>query len=324
MRTRSRSLTAIAVVAVVMGAALLVASIAVSRPIASAGGGSELAPETLPDASDRDKTTPAAPEAVLLAAGDIGTCQGGGGEATAQLVERLPGTVAALGDNVYEDGTADEYARCYAPHWGRLLSRTKPAVGNHDYHSPGAAPYFAYFGNAAGGAGRGWYSYDLGSWHVVVLNSNCAEVGGCGGGSAQWLWLREDLAAHPATCTLAYWHAPRFSSGEHGPAAKMADVWRVLYEAGAELVISGHDHDYERFAPQDPVGERDDARGIRQFVVGTGGGELRVVNGTAPHSEKLITHTYGVLRLDLYPGRFAWSFLSVRDATLDSGSADCH
>jgi hypothetical protein len=323
MFARPRTVTAFAVLIVVFGAALIVASIAMSRPIARAGGGSVL-DWVLPTSSDRDNETAPVPEAVLLAAGDIGTCQGGGGEATAELVERLPGTVAALGDNVYENGSADEYANCYAPHWGRLLSRTRPAAGNHDYHSAGAAPYFAYFGDAAGPAGRGWYSYDLGSWHVIVLNSNCAEVGGCGGGSAQWLWLRADLAAHPAACTLAYWHAPRFSSGEHGPATNMVDIWRVLYDANAELVLSGHDHEYERFAPQDPVGDRDDVRGVRQFVVGTGGGELREVSKAAPNSEELITHTYGVLRLDLYPGRFAWSFLSVRDATLDSGGADCH
>jgi len=205
--------------------------------------------------------------------------------------------------------------------WSLMTNPTGSSLSSKP-HLP--RPYFAYFGSAAGVSGRGWYSYDLGSWHVVVLNSNCDEVRGCGGDSAQWLWLRQDLAAHPGACTLAYWHAPRFSSGEHGPAKNMADVWRVLYEAGAELVVSGHDHEYERFAPQDPVGTRDDARGVRQFVVGTGGGELRAVGQTAANSEKLITHTYGVLRLDLYPGRFAWSFLSVRGATLDSGSADCH
>ena len=319
MRARPHGVTGLGVFILVLGAALIAASIALSRPTARAA-----LEAILPGASDRDEVAAPMPEAVLLAAGDIGTCEGGGGEATADLVERIPGTVAALGDNVYENGSADEYANCYAPHWGRLLSRTKPAVGNHEYHSDSAAPYFAYFGEAAGTAGRGWYSYDLGSWHVVVLNSNCAEVGGCGGGSAQWLWLRADLAAHPASCTLAYWDAPRFSSGEHGPAKDMVDVWRVLYDAGAEAVISGHDHEYERFAPQDPVGGRDDARGIRQFVVGTGGGELRAVSGTAPNSEELITHTYGVMRLDLYPDRFAWSFLSVRGATLDSGNADCH
>jgi calcineurin-like phosphoesterase family protein len=319
MFTRPRGFTAFAVFIVVLGAALIVASIVISRPSARAA-----LEAVLPGASNRDEVEAPTPEAVLLAAGDIGTCEGGGGEATAELVERLSGTVAALGDNVYEDGSEEEYADCYAPHWGRLLSRTKPTAGNHEYHSEGAAPYFTYFGSAAGPAGRGWYSYDLGSWHVVVLNSNCAEVGGCGGGSAQWLWLRADLAAHPATCTLAYWHAPRFSSGEHGPAKDMVDVWRVLYDARADLVISGHDHEYERFAPQDPVGARDDARGVRQFVVGTGGGELRAVSEKAPNSEVLITHTFGVMRLDLYPGRFAWSFLSVRDATLDSGSGDCH
>jgi calcineurin-like phosphoesterase family protein len=319
MLARSRGLTALGVLVLVLGVALIVASIVASRPLARAA-----LEATLPVASDRDNATAPSSEAVLLAAGDIGTCEEGGSEATAELVERLPGTVAALGDNAYENGSVDDYARCYAPHWGRLLSRTKPTAGNHDYHSSGAAPYFAYFGDAAGPAGRGWYSYDLGSWHVVVLNSNCDDVGGCGGGSAQWLWLRQDLAAHQAECMLAYWHAPRFSSGEHGPAKNMVDSWRLLYEAGAELVISGHDHEYERFAPQDPVGARDDARGVRQFVVGTGGGELRAVSGTAANSEELITHTYGVLRLDLYPGRFTWSFLSVRDATLDSGRADCH
>jgi hypothetical protein len=307
--SRSASL-ALGLVAIVTGAALMLGS-ALAPRAAMTGPGSPSAAGSGED------------HAVLVGAGDIVTCDGGGA-ATAALVGGMPGTVATFGDNVYEQGTAKEYERCYSKQWGRFITRTRPAAGNHEYYSEDAAPYFAYFGAAAGPSGRGWYSYDLGSWHVIVLNSNCDEVGGCGATSRQWMWLRDDLAASRATCTLAYWHAPRFSSGKWGPGKEMSDAWRVLYDAGVEVVLSGHDHHYERFAPQDPNGVRDDARGVRQFVVGTGGGPLKEVGQRIKNSEAVIDDAHGVIRLELYSDRYAWSFVSTDHAVLDSGTTSCH
>jgi hypothetical protein len=207
----------------------------------------------------------AAPGTNLVAAGDVASCRSRGDEATAALVARLPGTVAVLGDSVYEVGSDEEYRRCYAPSWGRFKGRTRPAVGNHEYGTPGAAGYFRYFGAAAGPSGRGYYAYRLGSWQVVVLNTNCAAAGGCGAGSPQERWLRAELARSRGRCVLAYGHHPRLSSGFHGPDTSIDRLWRALAAGGAELYLAGHDHHYERFAP---------VRGVRQFVVGTGGRRL--------------------------------------------------
>lgn len=262
---------------------------------------------------------------VLVGAGDIASCASTGDESTAALLDAIPGTVFTTGDNVYNHGTPVEFARCYEPSWGRHRARTRPAPGNHDYGTPHAAGYFAYFGEAAGAPNKGYYSYNLGSWHIVVLNSNCGAVGGCGPGSPQERWLRADLAAHPAACTLAYWHHPRFSSGPHGGTMAVQAFWQALYEAGAELVLNGHDHLYERFAPQDPDGRRDEERGIRQFTVGTGGASLYAVGRPAPNSEVVNTTTYGVLKLTLYPDRYEWEFVPVPGGRFtDSGSGTCH
>jgi len=211
-------------------------------------------------------------EAVLIGAGDIADCSDlAGAEATAKLLEANPGTVMALGDLAYPNGTPDDF-KCYHKTWGRVKDRTRPAVGNHEFHSTGASYYFQYFGSAAGDPKTGYYSYDLGAWHIVVLNSECQQVGGCEAGSSQEKWLRADLAAHPVGCTLAYFHKPRFSSGlNHGNDPEVGAFWQALYDYNAELILNGHDHDYERFAPQDPGGNADPKRGIREFVVGTGG-----------------------------------------------------
>ncbi|MDQ3870254.1 MAG: metallophosphoesterase, partial [Chloroflexota bacterium] len=196
--------------------------------------------------------------------------------------------------------------------------------GNHDYRGGDAGAYFDYFGELAGPRDRGYYSYEAGSWHVVVLNSNCSAVG-CRRGSEQERWLRADLVAHPTACTLAYWHHPRFSSGMHGNHDQVGDFWDALYEAGADLVVSGHDHDYERFAPMNPAGERDTARGIREIVVGTGGGDLRRFEPTMPNSEMRESGTYGVLKLTLKRGGYEWEFVPAAGATFsDSGSSSCH
>ena len=261
---------------------------------------------------------------LLLAAGDIASCDSNGDETTEPLLRARPrAVVATLGDNVYDAGRLDEFERCYAPSWGIAKARTKPAAGNHDYKTAAAAGYFAYFGRRAGDPTRGWYSYRLGSWHVIVLNSNCRDVGGCARGSAQERWLRRTLAANHATCTLAYWHHPRFSSGDkHGGSLATADFWNALYEAGADVVLSGHDHVYERFAPQTPEGRAAPRRGIRSFVVGTGGAGLYGFGEPQPNSLVRLAK-YGVLALTLERGRYSWRFLSAEGGVSDPGSAPC-
>lgn len=263
---------------------------------------------------------------VLIAVGDIASCSSEGDEATATLLDGLAGTVATLGDHAYEEGTAQEFAECYEPSWGRHRARTRPAPGNHDYGTEGAAGYFGYFGAAAGEPEKGYYSYDLGAWHVVVINSNCAQVAGCGGGTVQERWLREDLAAHPAVCTLAYWHHPRFSSGEtYGTNEQMRPIWQALYDHGADVVLSGHEHNYERFAPQDPAGDPDAARGIRQFVVGTGGKSLYGFGAPLLNSEVRNAEASGVLLLRLHASGYDWQFVPVDGAEFtDAGSGACH
>jgi hypothetical protein len=263
---------------------------------------------------------------VILAAGDIASCASQGDEATARLVARLPGTVAALGDQAYEEGSSDEFDDCYAPSWGRFAERTRPAPGNHDYNTPNAAGYFDYFGGLAGDASKGWYSYGLGAWHIVVLNSNCSYVGGCDARSPQVRWLRSDLRAHRAFCTLAYWHHPRFSSGtEHGSDHRVARFWRMLYSAGADVVLSAHEHNYERFAPQTADGKLDLRRGIREFVVGTGGKSHYPLGSPIANSEVRNDDTFGVLRLDLQRHSYTWKFVPAKPGGFtDSGSSACH
>jgi acid phosphatase type 7 len=264
---------------------------------------------------------------VLVGAGDIADCSDlSGAEATARLLDKIPGTVFTAGDNAYEEGTAEQFAKCYGPTWGRLKARTRPSVGNHEFHSGGAAPYFGYFGAVAGDSKDGFYSYDLAAWHIVVLNSECAEVGGCNEGSREEKWLRAELQSHPAVCTLAYWHKPLFSSGaKHGNDPEMKAFWRDLYAAHASVVINGHDHDYERFAPQDPDGTADAPHGIREFVVGTGGKNHRPFGPPKPNSETRDDTTFGVLKLVLHPNGYDWQFIPEPGKTFaDSGSGLCH
>ena len=263
---------------------------------------------------------------VLVGAGDIASCVSDGDEATASLLDSIGGDVFTVGDHAYEAGTPIEFAACYEPSWGRHKSRTRPSPGNHDYLTPGASAYFAYFGARAGDASKGYYSYDLGSWHVIVLNSNCSDIGGCGPGSPQEQWLRADLAAHPTACTLAYWHHPRFSSGPNGGEAAVEAFWQALYEYHADVVLSGHDHGYERFAPQKPNGEPDSVDGLRQFVVGTGGGSHHQFEAPAiANSEVRNDDTFGVLKLTLRSGSYEWQFIPVTGKTfVDSGAGRCH
>jgi hypothetical protein len=233
--------------------------------------------------------------------------------------------VLLLGDNQYWDGSLAQYQAVFDPTWGRLRPLLRPAPGNHEYQTPGAAGYFDYFGATVGNRSEGWYSYDLGTWHVVVLNSNCGAVGGCGPGSPQLRWLAADLAAHPRACTLAYWHHPRFSSGPHGDDATYDAFWRTLYDAGADVVLAGHDHDYERFAPQSPSGTADPEHGIREFVAGTGGRETRPFVTTDLNSEARNDGDLGVLKIRLRADGYDWEFLPVPGASYtDRGSAGCH
>jgi acid phosphatase type 7 len=262
----------------------------------------------------------------VVAAGDIADCDSEGDEVTAALLDRLPGTVLALGDIAYERGSAREFARCYAPGWGRHRNRTRPAPGNHEYQTDDAAAYFAFFGQRAGPPGKGWYSFNLGSWHLIALNSNCREIGGCHRGSEQERWLRADLTAHPTRCTLAYWHHPRFSSGvRHGSTERVAGLWEALYDAGADVALVGHEHNYERFAPLNPSGEVDRARGVRQVVVGTGGRSHYPFGDPLPGSEVRDSTSFGVLTLQLADRGYSWRFVSASEHGLnDSGSDTCH
>ena len=261
---------------------------------------------------------------VLLAAGDIADSTFRS-EKTAQLLDRNAGQVLELGDATYTDGTASEYQNYYAPTWGRHLWRTWAVAGNHEYNTDNANPYWDYFGSAAGPRGLGYYSYDVGGWHVVVLNGNCTQVGGCNAGSTQEQWLKDDLANHPARCTLATWHQPRFTSTSPGaPDSTYLDFWKDLQAAGADVVLNGHDHAYERFAPQTPAGVAD-ANGIRQFTVGTGGRSEVSASGRDPNSQIRIDDTFGILRLDLTATGYSWKFLPVDGSTkTDSGTGTCH
>jgi len=303
----------------------------------SSEGAAQFAPELVvtvpadPNAPTRTPTpiptstpTPGG-DPVFVGAGDIAKCSSTGDEATANLLDTIPGTVYTLGDNVYQDGTASEFANCYNPSWGRHKARTKPSAGNHEYKTAGASGYFNYFGAAAGDPTKGYYSYDLGTWHIIVLNSECAAIGGCGAGSPQEQWLRADLGANPRTCTLAYMHHPRFSSGSIGSSSSMQPFWQALYDYNADVVLTGHAHDYERFAPQDPSGNLDLARGLPEFVVGTGGAFFTGVGSPKPNSQVFQNDTFGVLKLTLRPTSYNWQFIPEAGKTFtDSGSGSCH
>jgi len=262
----------------------------------------------------------------LLMAADIGECNVFDRQpresvhATAALLEDRPGLVIAAGDVAYPDGRAVDFAECYDAAWGSLRARTLPVPGNHEYHMKDGAGYFQYFGAAAGIPARGWYSIDFAGWHLVALNSNLSVDEG----SAQMRWLRADLKQRPAGCLLAFWHHPRFSSGGHGNTASMAQAWSALAQAGADIVLNGHDHDYERFAPQDGEG-RADSGGIREFVVGTGGAMLSPFVLVKENSEVRNDGTFGILELNLGQGSYEWRFLGTEQSAFeDRGSARCH
>ncbi|RZA35459.1 MAG: alkaline phosphatase [Lysobacteraceae bacterium] len=270
----------------------------------------------------------------VYAAGDIARCKHpdprwSGAAATGKLVEGLlraddraglQSAVLTLGDHTYPIGAAAEFERCYGPTWGRFRERTWPTPGNHEYATPGAAPYFAYFGERARPQGRSWYSLRLGSWLVISLDSNLKGAEH----AAQIAWLREELAGQKAACTLAFWHHPLYTSGGHLGPGRMRDAFALLHAAGAEIVLSGHDHDYERFAPQDADGRRDPARGVRQFVVGTGGAYATPFLQFTPNSEVREASMDGVLKLRLLDGAYEWRFLPADPAQVPPGATPDH
>ncbi len=268
--------------------------------------------------------------AVLLAAGDIAECDNQGDEATARILAEYPdATIATLGDNAYDAGTLQEFENCYDPSWGQFKDRTRPATGNHDHSTTNAQGFADYFGSAGGPYDKYYYSYDLGSWHVVVLNSDCWRVDGCAVDDPQAEWLRRDLEQHQAICTLAVWHRPPFSSGRYGEpteTARVRPLWRVLNEQGADVLLTGHEHSYERFQPMDAEGRSDEATGVRLFVVGTGGGNLRPFeNPPLPTTATRQADSWGVLKLDLGTDGYDWRFLPVSGSSYsDSGSGTCH
>jgi hypothetical protein len=257
----------------------------------------------------------------LLAAGDIAYCSQTGDEQTAALLDDMPGTILALGDMAYEDGTLTEFNNCYEPSWGRHKARTQPAPGNHEYHTSNAKGYFDYFGAAAGELGKGYYSFDLGDWHIIALNYYVSMSST----SPQITWLKADLAANTKNCTLAFWHRPRFSSGHHGSSTSPNAFVQPLYDAGADVVLVSHDHIYERFAPMRPDGTLDAARGIRHFTVGTGGAPLTAIGSAVANSEVRNNTAHGILKMTLRAEGYDWEFVPVAGKTFtDSGSGSCH
>ena len=258
---------------------------------------------------------PAGETAILVGAGDISTCINDGDARTAELLGGISGTVFTTGDNVYDRGTSEEFANCYDPTWGQYRDRTRPAPGNHDYLAPQAEGYYGYFGVPP------YYAYNAGEWRIYALNSEIDVSGN----SEQAQWLTSDLAANPKKCVMAYWHRPRWSSGrEHGSSPEMQALWDILYHAGAELLITGHEHNYERFATMDENGQAVDP-GLRQFVVGTGGASHYDFGSILPASQARNSDTSGVLKLTLRPDGYDWEFISVAGGTFtDSGSASCY
>ena len=268
-----------------------------------------------------------ATEHVLVGAGDVAGCGTTKDEATGKLLDNIPGTVFIAGDSVYEDGTASEFTNCFGPAWGRHKARIRPAIGDHEIFTPGATPYFNYFGAAAGTAPTAYYSYDLGAWHVVVLNGQCSFApGGCGANSPQVQWLRNDLASTSAECIAAVWHRPRFTSGSrtYGYDGAYIPFWDTLRSFGADVVLNGHSHLYERFGLQDTAGNLD-PNGIRQFTVGTGGRGTETFGAAMPNSQFRYRDDAGVLKLTLRDTSYDWQFIRANGATVvDSGSTGCH
>ena len=313
MRARFR----IAASGVALLAALSAAQCGGSKPTAPTPTPPAELPGTIP--TPTPTPTPSVPR-VFVGAGDIGWC-GKGAEPTARLIDGIPGEVFTAGDNAYMEGSLKNFMECYQPTWGRFFDRTRPTAGNHEYDTDNTARgYYTYFGVRANQATEGYYSYEVGDWHIIALNS---ALPGIGFGGAQLSWLQAELTTNKAKCTAAIWHHPLFSSGPNGPQRYAKAAWDLLYRFDADLIINGHDHLYERFAPQNPDGQRDPVRGIRQFTVGTGGAELYTFNPSpSPNSEVRISQ-WGVIRLTLSNTGYDWQFIPVGGGG-DSGHENCH
>ena len=277
---------------------------------------------------------------VMIGVGDIAVCGTNGDERTAQLVDsvlradsvaKVSDEVFTLGDNAYPDGSASSFALCFGPSWGDsakgIMRRIHPSPGNHEHQSVGASPYYQYFGSRAGSSKKGYYSYDVGEWHVVVLNSEIIVSAAftLADRKAQEDWLRADLKTSPRLCAVAYWHNPRYSSGWHGSDIALQPVWQILFDAGVDLVLTGHDHDYERYLPQDAAGVADTVHGMTEYVVGTGGGDLRgFASAPTPNSAARVEGYFGVLKLTLGKAEYRAAFLDVNGRTWDPAGGKCH
>src|SRR5262245_25176820 len=301
-----------------------VAAVAAAR----CGGGKSTAPTPTPTPEIPGTPPPGNPNptpsqtATFIGAGDIGWCGKSNSELTARLIQGTPGQVFTAGDNAYMDGSIRNYMDCYEPSWGRFRDRTRPVPGNHEYDTDkSASGYYQYFGTNAGFGNQSYYAYDVGDWHILALNS--AFPNGIGFGGAQLAWLQGELRSNRAKCTLAIWHHPLFSSGPNGPNRYTREVWQILYDNDADVVINGHDHLYEQFARQDPDGRPDPVRGIQQFTVGTGGADLYQFVGVSSGNSRVRISQFGVLKLTLRGTDYDWQFISVSGPG-DSGSGTCH
>lgn len=296
--------------------------------------------ETTPPVADAPASLVALTGAsVLIGTGDIASCDSRGDEQTAKLVDsvlradsaaKVHDEVFTLGDNAYPTGSASDYATCFTPSWGDtaklIMKNIRPTPGNHEHLTYEAAPYYEYFGNRAGSPKKGYYSYDIGEWHVIVLNSEIVVNGAFTADEqkAQLDWLTDDVKGHKQKCALAYWHHPRFSSGWHGSDPRLGAIWAILYEGGVDLILNGHDHEYERFLPQAPNAVVDSAHGMPQFVVGTGGGDLRGFKKVVPNSAMRIQGHFGVLKLTLGATEWRSAFLDVNGTVWDPSGGTCH
>ncbi|MGH7583290.1 MAG: metallophosphoesterase family protein [Gemmatimonadales bacterium] len=277
---------------------------------------------------------------VMIGVGDIAVCGTNGDEGTARIVDsvlradsvaKVKDAVFTLGDNAYPDGSASDFALCFTPSWGdstkRIMKEIHPAIGNHEHvQSVGASPYFQYFGSKAGDPKKGYYSYDVGDWHVIVLNSELIANPAFTGAeqTAQEDWLRNDLKGSTKKCTMAIWHNPRFSSGWHHTDPRFQPLWQILYDADVDLILNGHDHDYERFRPQNPSGVADSVKGITEIVAGTGGGDLRGFETIVPNSVTRIEGRWGVLKLTLGKDQWRSVFIEVGGRLWDESGGTCH
>ena len=340
---------AISVVALVAGVALLlVLMVGMPDPVATPSAGPSSpevvvtarplspwpatptpAPTPAPttgSASPVPTPTPTPEPVLLVAAGDIGRCDSTADDDTGALAAALPGIVATLGDTAYDSGTRQQLAECFGGSWGRVKDRIRFAVtGNHDVMTDKGLPLQEYLGAAAVRDGKTYFSEDVGAWHVVVLDTDCDTVGGgCRSDSPEATWLKADLEASDARCTVALYHHPRFSSGYHGSTGSIKALWRILYEGGVDLVLNGHDHDYERFAPQDADGNLDDATGITEIVAGTGGGKLRSFGRPIANSLVRSSDSYGVLQVSLEADGWSFRFVDTTDRFSDEGTGTCH